>query len=402
MSCRCPGRPAGSFASRLPQPLKDKIRAQGLRNSHLLSIAPTGTISLAFADNASNGIEPAFSWCYTRRKREPGQQLQGICGRRPCLAPVQAPAWPRCTADRSLRHRAGDERRGPCRDGGRGGALHRHVDQQDGQRARGLSVQGLPGPLHPGMARRAQGAWPPTGPTACWVRCSALPPAAEAGGVAPSAAGPVATTQPAPLAPVPVADGANQRLRLDRLPPRRAGQPALARPTRAARRQPGLELPDRPSARRLLALRGRDAGRRRPRWRPVWPQPAVRGVGQRRRAAARPWGAGQDPVHGHAHQRRGLAQAQARCAGHGGRGARLRDALSRPRATSACSPAWWRPPAPSYAGAASNWARCRTAAPRPCSTPCSAATSPAPAPTARWPGRWTWTTTPPVNPSPSP
>jgi ribonucleoside-diphosphate reductase alpha chain len=59
----------GSFASRLPQGLKDKIRAQGLRNSHLLSIAPTGTISLAFADNASNGIEPAFSWSYTRKKR---------------------------------------------------------------------------------------------------------------------------------------------------------------------------------------------------------------------------------------------------------------------------------------------------------------------------------------------
>ncbi|MDC6170393.1 LAGLIDADG family homing endonuclease [Paucibacter sp. XJ19-41] len=59
----------GSFATRLPQALKDKIRAQGLRNSHLLSIAPTGTISLAFADNASNGIEPAFSWAYTRKKR---------------------------------------------------------------------------------------------------------------------------------------------------------------------------------------------------------------------------------------------------------------------------------------------------------------------------------------------
>ncbi|KQY89240.1 MULTISPECIES: LAGLIDADG family homing endonuclease [Roseateles] len=59
----------GSFASRLPQALKDKIRSQGLRNSHLLSIAPTGTISLAFADNASNGIEPAFSWTYTRKKR---------------------------------------------------------------------------------------------------------------------------------------------------------------------------------------------------------------------------------------------------------------------------------------------------------------------------------------------
>ena len=60
-----------SFASRLPQSLKDTIRAHGLRNSHLLSIAPTGTISLAFADNASNGIEPAFSWTYTRKKRMP-------------------------------------------------------------------------------------------------------------------------------------------------------------------------------------------------------------------------------------------------------------------------------------------------------------------------------------------
>jgi ribonucleoside-diphosphate reductase alpha chain len=60
-----------SFASRLPQALKDRIRSQGLRNSHLLSIAPTGTISLAFADNASNGIEPAFSWTYTRKKRMP-------------------------------------------------------------------------------------------------------------------------------------------------------------------------------------------------------------------------------------------------------------------------------------------------------------------------------------------
>src|SRR5450830_1582466 len=57
------------FASRLSPSLKERIRAHGLRNSHLLSIAPTGTISLAFADNASNGIEPAFSWSYTRKKR---------------------------------------------------------------------------------------------------------------------------------------------------------------------------------------------------------------------------------------------------------------------------------------------------------------------------------------------
>ncbi|MFA6443485.1 MAG: adenosylcobalamin-dependent ribonucleoside-diphosphate reductase [Sterolibacterium sp.] len=59
----------GNFASRLPVEIKEQIRKHGIRNSHLLSIAPTGTISLAFADNASNGIEPPFSWTYTRKKR---------------------------------------------------------------------------------------------------------------------------------------------------------------------------------------------------------------------------------------------------------------------------------------------------------------------------------------------
>ena len=59
----------GNFASRLPDEVKDQIRKHGIRNSHLLPIAPTGTISLAFADNASNGIEPPFSWTYTRKKR---------------------------------------------------------------------------------------------------------------------------------------------------------------------------------------------------------------------------------------------------------------------------------------------------------------------------------------------
>jgi ribonucleoside-diphosphate reductase alpha chain len=59
------------FASRLPRKIKEQIRKHGVRNSHLLSIAPTGTISLAFADNASNGVEPPFSWIYQRKKREP-------------------------------------------------------------------------------------------------------------------------------------------------------------------------------------------------------------------------------------------------------------------------------------------------------------------------------------------
>ena len=60
---------APRFASRLPEMIQARIRRHGMRNSHCMSIAPTGTISLAFADNASNGIEPAFSWFYTRKKR---------------------------------------------------------------------------------------------------------------------------------------------------------------------------------------------------------------------------------------------------------------------------------------------------------------------------------------------
>ena len=67
---------APRFASRLPDAIKIAIREHGIRNSHLLSIAPTGTISLAFADNASNGIEPAYSWFYKRRKRMPDDSMK--------------------------------------------------------------------------------------------------------------------------------------------------------------------------------------------------------------------------------------------------------------------------------------------------------------------------------------
>ena len=58
------------MARRLPETIRARIKKHGIRNSHLLSIAPTGTISLAFGDNCSNGLEPAFSWFYTRKKRE--------------------------------------------------------------------------------------------------------------------------------------------------------------------------------------------------------------------------------------------------------------------------------------------------------------------------------------------
>lgn len=59
----------GTFAHKLctqfPD-LGDAIRKHGIRNSHLTSIAPTGTISL-FAGNVSSGIEPVFAYEYTRK-----------------------------------------------------------------------------------------------------------------------------------------------------------------------------------------------------------------------------------------------------------------------------------------------------------------------------------------------
>lgn len=58
----------GTFASRLPEEIKAAIRKHGIRNSHLLSLAPTGTIAMAFGDNASSGIEPIFSLRQQRTK----------------------------------------------------------------------------------------------------------------------------------------------------------------------------------------------------------------------------------------------------------------------------------------------------------------------------------------------
>ena len=53
------------FAKTLPADIRDMISRYGIRNSHLLSVAPTGTISLS-ADNVSSGIEPVFSYGFDR------------------------------------------------------------------------------------------------------------------------------------------------------------------------------------------------------------------------------------------------------------------------------------------------------------------------------------------------
>jgi ribonucleoside-diphosphate reductase alpha chain len=60
---------ASGFASRLPADIRDAIAAHGTRNSHLLAIAPAGTISL-LANNLSSGIEPVFATMAERRVLE--------------------------------------------------------------------------------------------------------------------------------------------------------------------------------------------------------------------------------------------------------------------------------------------------------------------------------------------
>lgn len=57
--------PKGKFIQRLDADVQELIQQNGIRNSHLTSIAPTGTISLS-ADNISSGLEPVFSHKYDR------------------------------------------------------------------------------------------------------------------------------------------------------------------------------------------------------------------------------------------------------------------------------------------------------------------------------------------------
>ena len=55
-----------AFIRTLPQEIRDGIAEHGIRNSHLIAIAPTGTISL-LANNVSSGLEPIFAASYARK-----------------------------------------------------------------------------------------------------------------------------------------------------------------------------------------------------------------------------------------------------------------------------------------------------------------------------------------------
>jgi len=62
------------YMQQFPEALRKQIAKTGARFSHHSSIAPTGTISLSLANNASNGIEPSFAHHYARNVIREGKK----------------------------------------------------------------------------------------------------------------------------------------------------------------------------------------------------------------------------------------------------------------------------------------------------------------------------------------
>ncbi|MEJ2107582.1 MAG: adenosylcobalamin-dependent ribonucleoside-diphosphate reductase [Acidiferrobacteraceae bacterium] len=77
---RIPGRVLLARYSRYMQQfdktITDRIATSGARFTHHTSIAPTGTISLSLANNASNGIEPSFAHHYSRNVLREGRKTK--------------------------------------------------------------------------------------------------------------------------------------------------------------------------------------------------------------------------------------------------------------------------------------------------------------------------------------
>ena len=58
--------------------VKEDILKYGIRNAKMISIAPTGTLSLTFGNNCSSGLEPIFSLEYERKVKMGGQSDDDI------------------------------------------------------------------------------------------------------------------------------------------------------------------------------------------------------------------------------------------------------------------------------------------------------------------------------------
>ena len=64
------------YMQQFSKTLQNKIAESGIRFTHHTSIAPTGTISLSLANNASNGIEPSFAHHYSRNVIREGKKTK--------------------------------------------------------------------------------------------------------------------------------------------------------------------------------------------------------------------------------------------------------------------------------------------------------------------------------------
>ncbi len=130
----------GVFIRSLPEDIQNGIATHGIRNSHLIAIAPTGTISL-LAGNVSSGLEPIFAASYVRKVLAADGTPKEFL-----LTDYAFELWR--TTDRSddigpgrLRH----DRRPPCprpsRHAGSVAAIRRQLDIQDHQRSGALPVR---------------------------------------------------------------------------------------------------------------------------------------------------------------------------------------------------------------------------------------------------------------------
>ena len=141
--------------------LVEQLEQHGARFTHHSSIAPTGTISLSLANNASNGIEPSFAHHYFRNVIRQGKKEQGEGGRLFVRAARLSRA--RQSAGDAGLEQTGREIAGLLRElrGHLAARARRHpsgvaevdrfVDLENGERTHGLSVRPVQGhlPLRP-------------------------------------------------------------------------------------------------------------------------------------------------------------------------------------------------------------------------------------------------------------
>jgi ribonucleoside-diphosphate reductase alpha chain len=85
----------GEFIRSLPEVIRQDIGRKGIRNSHLLAIAPTGTISL-LAGNVSSGLEPIIAASYGRKILDESGNPEELC-----LTDYAIQLWHKISGNRS-------------------------------------------------------------------------------------------------------------------------------------------------------------------------------------------------------------------------------------------------------------------------------------------------------------